>query len=259
MRLLMTLIALLFLTTTTSTAQRPKANPTPYSDANLVFARPSDSGPTIDMDLENASVRDALKQIFDRAKQEYVVDADVPQDARITVRARGVKLGTALDLVTQAGGIGWTRERKDSRTIYRIGKSVSSASRLRVLRGLDGTARVHVDPFDNLGAKAVLQLQPAPQMMGLPSELTPYLLQYGEERSTFTCPHCSGKTMMVRQRQQPKCAKCGRLFQRDWQFCPVDGARRPPAPGEWRFCPLCGKEVRPEAGERQRDGKSAAP
>jgi hypothetical protein len=245
MRLLMTLTTLMMMATMaiaqTQTQKRDLKT-------ELFVAQGWDSVPSVDLDLDNASVRDALKQIFDRAKQEYVVDADVPQDSRITVRARKIKLATALDLVTQATGVGWARERRDSRTVYRIGKSVSGFHDLRFSTGSQSAPFVHFDSFYPVRANALLQ-----------TDAAPYLLQYGLERSQFTCPHCKGQATMVSQRQQPKCTKCARVFQRDWQFCPADGARRPPSPGEWRFCPLCGKEVQPGALDRPSDSKSAAP
>jgi hypothetical protein len=70
-------------------------------------------------------VPEALKQVFAQAKLEYELDADVPADKRVTARAEAVQLGTALDLVTQAGGVGWTRTVRDGKTVYRVGKNRS--------------------------------------------------------------------------------------------------------------------------------------
>src|SRR5688572_7627468 len=66
---------------------------------------PMGKDPVINVDVNNAPIREALKQIMEDAKQEYAIDADVPDDARVTVRARNVKLSTALDLVTQSAGV----------------------------------------------------------------------------------------------------------------------------------------------------------
>jgi hypothetical protein len=70
-----------------------------------------------------------------------------------------------------------------------------------------------------------------------------YNLKSSEERLTFTCPHCHEQVTIIKKHVAPKCPTCGRLFQDDWKFCPVDGTKRPEDSGEWKFCPHCGKPV----------------
>jgi hypothetical protein len=177
----------------------------------------------IRLDINNVPVREALKHIFEQAKQEHIVDDDVPQDVRVTVRASNVKLSTALDLVTQAAGVQWTTERRDSRTVVRIGKSALRSAIRRLVPDVNTFLReIPGVRFDSGGS---------PLFFGR------------DQRSAFTCPHCKERVTIVGQKQQPKCPKCSRVFQDDWQFCPVDGSKRPPTPGAVRFCPLCGKEV----------------
>ncbi len=76
----------------------------------------------------------------------------------------------------------------------------------------------------------------------------------GEQRLSLECPHCKVKSTIIRQRSQPKCAKCSRTFQGDWQFCPIDGSKRPADPNEWKFCPACGKKVEIEKAAVQEGG-----
>jgi hypothetical protein len=188
----------------------------------------------VNLDIENASVKEALQQILDQAKLEYVVDADVPETTRITARARNVKLYTALDLIAQAAGVNWAREVRDSRVVYRFGKTVSPNRELRFIATPRSVTRV------------------APNRLLSFNDYVPYSLFGREESSTFTCPHCSGKATVVGPRQQPKCPKCERTFQADWQFCPIDGTPRPTAPGAWQYCPLCGKRVETQRPATQR-------
>jgi RNA polymerase subunit RPABC4/transcription elongation factor Spt4 len=183
----------------------------------------------VDLDMNNVPVRDALKQVFAQAKQEFVVDADVPEDARITARAKNVQLGTALDLITQSARVRWGREIKDGKTVYRIGKSVRSSV------------------FASPGATGVFSLD-----LNRLRDSSPLIYRYGvtEQRSTFTCPHCKGQATVLRQNQQPRCPECQRVFQSDWQFCPHDGAKSPAVSSDWKFCPICGKAVDMEKAEQ---------
>lgn len=193
----------------------------------------------VNLDLDNAPVKDALKQVFDQAKQEYALDKDVSDDARISIRAKNVKFATALDLITQTAGVRWGREKRDSKTLFRVGKSVRSDNTI-AWAGLDTFLKPHLEALPRIGSFYEKE-------GNIP--FISYALATSEERSTFTCPHCKGQTTALRQRQQPKCPKCSRTFQSGWQFCPIDGAKRPPAPGGWKFCPLCGKAVEMEKQE----------
>src|SRR5207249_4488782 len=114
--------ALLLVPTMAWTATRPSR--TVSASPSNVFTLRSDDDTRIDLDLDNVPVRDAVKRICDQAKQEYTVDDDVPDTSRVTVRAHDVRLSTALDLVTQASGIGWASETKDSKRTIHVGKSV---------------------------------------------------------------------------------------------------------------------------------------
>jgi hypothetical protein len=195
----------------------------------------------IDVDLEEASVRDALKQIFERGKQEYRIDEDVSSERRITLKAKNVRLSTALELVAQAAGVGLGRELKDGKLAYRITKSgADSTSPLTVLRYL---ADVKDLKFTQPG-EAYKHIEQYLKVLPNQQQWLPYVHGVREQRATFRCPHCKGQATVIRAVQEPKCEKCTRVFQPDWQFCPADGAKRPAgAAGQWKFCPFCSKKV----------------
>lgn len=206
----------------------------------------------VNLDFDNTLVRDALTQIFDQAKVTYKLDTDIPADQRITVRARNVQLHTALNLITEAGGVGWTLEQKLAATLTIPPDASKAEKEKRVTEALSGT--YHVGKTITTRSQITRVLLNGTESVFSPSlrlsdTLVPYTLYGKEERSTFTCPHCKQQSTMVRVKQQPKCPRCSRVFQPEWQFCPADGTRRPAIPGEWRFCPACGKPVMPEKAE----------
>lgn len=193
----------------------------------------------IDLDLQDVSIAEALKVTLQRAGKELVLDPDFTADRRVTLKAKDVKLSTALDLITESAGAGWRVEVRDGKPVYRIGKSIRTSFAAFGLNFHDPRPEVLRDHFLNV---------PEFSQRFIPDLNHLYVLGVDEERSTFQCPHCKGQTTVVRRRQQPKCTKCSRVFQKDWQFCPADGAKRPAAPNQWKFCPHCGKEVKAEKG-----------
>jgi len=202
----------------------------------------------VDVDLKDATPREALKHVFDQTKLKHQVDEDVPDEPRITFTGKGIRLSTALSLIAEVAGVNWTIERRvsvkpapappaagaprvpqppgsyETTVVYRIGKKVSPS---RMFFG------------------STLPALPGPALEGLLGEggMLNVLTRTREERSTFNCPHCKGQTTMIRVKQRASCPKCSRLLQDDWQFCPADGTKRPAAPNEWRYCPICGKNV----------------
>jgi beta-lactamase regulating signal transducer with metallopeptidase domain len=77
-----------------------------------------------DLDLENVSLREALRRIFAQVKQEYVVDHRIPEEQRITLRGRRQMLFEVLDdLIRQVGG-GWMQEIRNGEPTIRIGRDL---------------------------------------------------------------------------------------------------------------------------------------
>src|SRR5262249_5489436 len=164
----------------------------------------------IDLDLDNAPVRDAVRDVLKQASVDADVEVaeDVPSSARVTLKAKGVRVSTALDLIAQAAGAGWSFESKDKKSVLRVGKTVRPNSVSELLRTF--TAR-GAAPWASTRNSLY-----APDLKGLTRI-------YGQQRYTFTCPHCKGQVTGIRQAQAPACPKCGRIFEPDWKFCPVDG------------------------------------
>lgn len=178
----------------------------------------------LSLDLNNVTINEALDKIKELAQsdtQSFHLDAPA-SDVRISLRAEKIRLTTALDVICQAAGLDWQAAREGDKLRYHVGPQRAGA-----------TVRRSVNPL-----ATVLDFGRAldPAQVEIRSLLR-------EQRHTFTCPHCKGQATVLRQNQSPKCAKCDRLFASDWQFCPADGSKRPPAPGQWQFCPQCGKRV----------------
>jgi hypothetical protein len=194
----------------------------------------------VDLDLDNAPIADAARQVAQRAQldADVTLDDDVPANARVTLRAKGVKAGTAMDLIAQAAGVNWAAEKKEGKTVLKLGKKVQSG-----LFSFSGPATVF---RDHEALRRLVIPEGSVSVYG--SALT---------RSTFTCPHCKGRATVLRSVQQPKCTKCERQFQPGWQFCPDDGTKRPAAASDWKFCPMCGKRV--EMGMGMSDTDALAP
>src|ERR1051325_7248496 len=87
-----------------------------------VYAPTAADEKRVNLDLDRASLKDALRQLFDQAKHDYSIDGDVP-DASITVHAKNVRFSTALELITEAAGIHWRVESRDRKAHYTVGKS----------------------------------------------------------------------------------------------------------------------------------------
>ncbi len=196
----------------------------------------------IDIDVDEKRVGEAVRSLVDRAKLDYEVqiDPDVTSDARVSLKAKGIRISTAMDVIAEAAGTNWGYEQKEKKTTLRLGKG---ARRSPMFFGDLATAHVH---------DVITKVVPGVPGSGTVGELrfhgkngvdvyVPSILS--ESRSTFNCASCKGQTTMIRINQQPKCTKCSRVFQNDWQFCPADGSKRPAPPSDWKYCPMCGKDA----------------
>ncbi len=200
----------------------------------------------LDLDLNDVPVADAVRRVSELAKVNIRVDEDVPKEAKVTLRAKNIRLSTALDLITQAAGVNWTREITDGKTSIRVGKAVRPGTIIlrNSLPGRGGLTipEIHI-PRMEPGTRIDSVL---PQVFSLSEML--------ETRSTFTCPHCKKQATVLRRNQQPRCTTCNRPFQPGWQVCPFDGTKRPAAQGEWKYCPFCGKAVKmDEKGAKEKE------
>lgn len=180
----------------------------------------------VDLDLRDATVREAAQHILERAglKADLRLDEDVPGDVRITARVKNVKASTALDLIGDAAGVRWGMERRENKSTLRLGKQATTPTFSAV-----GTDQIILPLDGKLG----------PERQPLTFGMAPTTLS----RYAFNCPHCKGRVSIVRRSNEPDCTRCGQQFQRDWKFCPSDGAKRPAARPDVSYCPLCGKRV----------------
>jgi hypothetical protein len=76
----------------------------------------------LDLDLKQVTRREALRQIFAQAKQDYLDAGDLPEVTRITLHGKGILLSDALDeLARQAGGA-WMQELNEGKPRIWIGR-----------------------------------------------------------------------------------------------------------------------------------------
>lgn len=185
----------------------------------------------VDVELANVPVGDALRRLFELARQNYLVDGALPGDVRVSLSARQVRLTSALQVVTDAAGLSWTYEGGGTKPgRFRIGKSVAPSLATALLQTSGVPVRLPQAPG-----------QRAPEVE--PTRLT---VPVGEIRATFTCPHCRHRTTILQRQDSDRCVRCSRQLQPGWIFCPSDGVRRPSPLPDWKFCPSCGKPVRTE-------------
>ena len=74
------------------------------------FVVPAISQARVNLNLRNAPLKEAIKQLTDQTKQPFVLENDVPADARITAVAKNIRLSTALDLITDVTGLNWGQQ-----------------------------------------------------------------------------------------------------------------------------------------------------
>ena len=231
------------------------------------------SGPELDqrvtLDVSDMPIEQALQLLFDQVKLKFQSENDVPKDVKVTLKLNNVRFATALSALTESAGIGWQQQHtvKDNKvtSTFKVGKKLKSVPGVYHWPTDQKGNTLHWNgsqfDFHSLtkpnGSHGYLPLPgekfilPHIEMPALPQtpiilDQTPqgaYTLFTQEERHTFTCPHCKQQVTILGKRQAPKCEKCGRTFQNDWQFCPFDGAKRPASPDSWQFCPHCGKRV----------------
>lgn len=198
----------------------------------------------LDLNFDKTPLCDALKQVAERSKHELRLEKDVPANIPVTLSASNIRLSTALDFITQSADVKWGRdvkllkESKQPKSTIVVGKRVSPGTTVTMWEG-EGDAKPEWT-INTAGMSEAILLDM--------SALAPrWTFTMTEVQSSFTCPHCHGQVTTLRQRGQPNCPKCGRVFQNEWQFCPADGARRPYTNRTWHFCPICGKAI--EFGE----------
>lgn len=181
----------------------------------------------INVDLDDVTLGEALKKICSDAKVEYEFDKSIQQDQKVTLKAKNVRLATALNVIAEQLNTGWRIQSKldeknkgKLKITYVFGtkpNTFNSANFARVFRIPDNTT----------------------------SGLSGYVYEVGttSTRKSFNCPHCKKDAQINTSHEPAKCGQCNRLFQRDWKVCPYDGTKRPKENHEVSHCPFCGKKV----------------
>jgi hypothetical protein len=117
---------------------------------STLFAAPAQSNVRVNLNLRNAPLKEAVKQLSEQTKQEFVLENDVPADARVTVVAKNIRLSTALNLLTEATDLKWgsrSTKRSDGKSpdvVYHIGKTVPGPFEYS-----NATLRYFTSPKDN--------------------------------------------------------------------------------------------------------------
>jgi hypothetical protein len=196
----------------------------------------------IDVNFENKPVCEALREVAERAKHQLRLDKDVPASVKVSLCASNIKLSTALDLITQTADVKWGREvrllkeAKQPKNSLVVGRNIIPATVVSMWEDEDSTKPEWTINTGGMSESVFLMSATTPS--------TPkWVMTMTEDRASFTCPHCRNQSTTIFQRGQPRCPRCSRMFQPEWQFCPSDGAKRPYVNKPWKFCPHCGKGI----------------
>ncbi|MCW3055074.1 MAG: hypothetical protein JWN14_4244 [Chthonomonadales bacterium] len=96
-----------------------------------LFGTQPQSNVRVNLNLRNAPLKEAVKQLNEQTKYEFVLEADAPTDARVTVVAKNIRLNTALDMLTDATGLNWNQQTvkkadsKENNVVFHLGKKVA--------------------------------------------------------------------------------------------------------------------------------------
>ncbi len=116
--------------------QQPNApaGPTPHLQWFSPYQKKAQPDVRVNLNLRNASLKDALKQITEQTKREIVLDKDVPDNAKITVSAKNIRFMTALDILADEADlhvnpqVSTRPEQKEVSVVYHLGKKASGSS-----------------------------------------------------------------------------------------------------------------------------------
>jgi predicted RNA-binding Zn-ribbon protein involved in translation (DUF1610 family) len=197
----------------------------------------------VNVEFNDLAVTEALKRLFEDSKLRYEIDKDLNTEARITLRANKVKLGTALDMLTQTAGVNWTREARvigtsgQVQTYYKIGSAPQGSAVAMFTTGQNGNHVGEVVGTVKTGGMGDIVLGPQ-AIRTLVSVVVP------QERTTFRCPHCKGRVATWRS---PKSNNKGAA---------VAGGLA--VATRWNYCPLCGKGIDLDLTSVEPDGQEDA-
>jgi hypothetical protein len=194
-----------------------------FASAFVDFGGPE---PRLSLEIDNLPIRDAIQKVFKATKYEVSFDDTVPSDVRITVKVPNVRLSTALDMITDAGNVKWTRDWRFS------ADSAKPIIQYRICKAVPADHMIFLKPGP-AGPPRVVQIGPGSKLLAS-GTATQSLINViiPEERLSVRCPHCHAKIVRTVTKAAPRAPGAPRI------------ASPPPAPAkQWKFCPFCGKPV----------------
>jgi hypothetical protein len=218
----------------------------------------------VDIDLVDVPLKDALKRVLDDSKTPYIIDDDVPNEPKVSIKLTNAPLTTILDALTISNKIGWRTELKRNPAPAEAPKPDEKANKQRkdggdyfnpIVVGGTYTPQIHVGKtvtalpssfqFRTMNIEGLPGTAARDILRGTTPPPTPQLRVYRwqNQKRTFTCPRCHNTISILQQPEEVRCTKCQRHFEDSWKVCPFDGTKRPEPKGKWRFCPICGKTI----------------
>lgn len=187
----------------------------------------------VNLDFAEVPLSVAIRRVLSMGSMPYRISDDIPSDHKVTLSLPNVRIGTAMDLLTQAGEIGWRMELLDGKLAIRVGKSVQPIESLGMMLALS-------EERAPSGANLVMgsQLGHSGGLLGFRTRLTEY-------RTTFRCQHCSAQASVLSESWSNRCSALRHTMNAEWKLCPYDGSGRVPSAPNWRYCPRCGKRITP--------------
>ncbi len=137
---------------------------------------------TVEVDFSARPVRDAVKQVLERAKVqvEAMFDEDVPADARVSLKSPSLRLSTVFDVIADSAGVGWRYEHRTGKLAVHFGKTIRRSSPLTTLLGNGDQMRFHFFPEDALRFVPAVPGAPLPSR---PLTLAPLLRSLPGDRA----------------------------------------------------------------------------
>lgn len=164
----------------------------------------------IDADFDNVPLRDALRKLFGDAKADFDIEDGVKTDTRVFLKARSIRLASALQALADQANVQWTSfwKLRNEDGKFKVWYRILPSPRF-------GTA-FPAPPTSIFSPRVPSAIADVPQP---PFRAGSFVINTTEQRRVFHCPYCQGEVTTVKPRK---------------------GAR---SRSEWKFCPLCGKPV----------------
>ncbi len=178
------------------------------------------------IDLVDVPLKEALKRVLDDSKVPYVLDDDVPNEPKVSIKLTNAPLATILDALTLSNRIGWRTELKQTTTTSSTTKPFEPSDTVKggtegkakaekdagvassrtyyssVLTGSNFVTQIHVGKtistvtsFSPFRAVTIPGPPPSAAQDVLRGRVTPgspqlRIYRWQTQKRTFTCPRC---------------------------------------------------------------------